>query len=183
MHSSKIKPSFPDTSGKSSHTEEKIPNILRRKPLSHSDSFPNDSMDRAESSKSTTFVTFRRLQTQSSINSGGSRGETIAAVENLINFLTLQEESIASSPDLMKRFELLTMEALNNIHDPEMYRLFRMNGWNGARYRATDDVPLDVSACLQSLSNWYLKQTRGTDLSHIYDIFGKGDVIFLLKSS
>eukprot|EP01035_Chromulina_nebulosa_P027575 gene27575-36284_t len=156
--------------------EEKITSPFRKKPtipqfVIHEDI--HDLMDRSDSYiSSSNHPMLKKSFTQNSMGSVGSK-ESVAAIENLLNFLTSHEESITVNPEILKSFEGLTAEVLSNTRDPEVYRLLRSNGWTGTRYRATDEVPLDVPSCIQSFSNWYLKQTRANDLPYIYEFLEK----------
>ena len=121
------------------------------------------------------FAIFKKSHTQNSIVSNGSK-ESYAALDNLINYLIKNEDTIASNLEILHTFETLTAEVLSITHDPEVYRLLRSNGWTGTRYRATEEVPLDVQSCIQSFSNWYLKQSRIGELPYIYNFFEKGTI-------
>jgi hypothetical protein len=162
----------------SNQLDEKIISPFRKKPIIpqyviHDD--PHDYVvERSDSYMSSSHhPVLKKSYTQNSIGSAGSK-ESVAAIENLLNFLTSHEDSITTNAEILRSFESLTADVLGNTRDPEVYRLLRSNGWTGTRYRATDEVPLDVPSCIQSFSNWYLKQTRANDLPYIYDFFEKG---------
>jgi hypothetical protein len=57
----------------------------------------------------------------------------------------------------LAKFEELTSIALLQTYDPKLKRLLKDCGWVGSSFQDSEDVPLDVEYCYQSLSNYYLQ--------------------------
>ena len=116
----------------------------------------------------------RRSSTSSFISNTSSSSNN-SSVESLINFLTANLQLITTDREYLRRFEEMSADVIAESHDIEVQRIFKAHGWTGARYRNSEDKPVEAASLLQALSNLYLKNKMAQYTSHISNLLGSGD--------
>ena len=91
---------------------------------------------------------------------GSTSDDDRKPLEDMLNFLSTNKDKMLGNEECLRQFEQLTTMALISSYDPKLQRLLKDCGWMGSSFHDTDDLPLDVEYCLQSLSNYYLQLSQ-----------------------
>ena len=102
----------------------------------------------------------------------------------LFNFLSLHGESISINDQLIREFEILTLEVLTNLtlitkseDESPLVTVLEEHGWDGSRYALSRSIAFDVSSLQQSLGTLYFVGNKVLkDLECQYTGAGTGNI-------
>lgn len=93
-------------------------------------------------------------------NLGSASDDDRKPLEEMLNFLSTNKEQMFTKKECLAQFEQMTSMALLQNYDPKLQRILKDCGWLGSSFHDTEDIPLDVEYCIQSLSNYYLQLSQ-----------------------
>ena len=111
----------------------------------------------------------------SSFLSTNSEMEDGVSLEGVINYLTENIENMYKDRVYMKEFEEMCHEMMKNSRDPELHRILKSHGWNGARFKESTELPLDLNSFLQDISNLYLRYKVSVYSTNITSLYESGN--------